>query len=90
GDDNSLFDAASRFIDEIRASGELAHLIERHYGAATRFNPINIAAFLQKIETDLSLYKPMFEEAGRRYALDWRLLAAMSYQESYWNPKAVS
>jgi membrane-bound lytic murein transglycosylase F len=90
GDDNSLFDAASRFIDEIRTSGELAHLIERHYGAATRFNPINIAAFLQKIETDLSLYKPMFEEAGRRYALDWRLLAAMSYQESYWNPKAVS
>lgn len=90
GDDNSLFEAAAGFIEEIRRSGELAHLIERHYGAATRFNPINVAAFLQKIETDLSLYKPMFEEAGRRYALDWRLLGAMSYQESYWDPKAVS
>jgi len=90
GNDNSLFDAATGFIEAIRRSGELAHLIERHYGAATRFNPINIATYLQKIETDLSRYKHLFEEAGRRYALDWRLLAAMSYQESYWDPKAVS
>ena len=32
----------------------------------------------------------MFVEAAQRYQLDWRLLAAMSYQESYWNPRAVS
>jgi membrane-bound lytic murein transglycosylase F len=89
-DDDSLFDEAARFIEAMRASGGLDHLIERHYGAASRFNPINIAAFLQKIESDLPHYKPFFEEAARRYQLDWRLLAAMSYQESYWNPRAVS
>lgn len=88
--DNSLIQEAAEFIEAMRASGELAHLIERHYGAATRFNPINIAAFLQKIETDLPSLKPIFEEAAQRYLLDWRLLAAMSYQESYWNPNAVS
>jgi len=88
--DNSLYDEASRFIDQFRTSGDLAQLIERYYGAATRFNPINIAAFIQKISNELPRYQPLFEEAGRRHALDWRLLAAMSYQESYWNPKAVS
>jgi len=90
GTDDSLYLEAGQFIEAMRASGELGHLIERHYGAASRFNPINIAAFLQKIETDLNRLKPVFEEAARRHLLDWRLLAAMSYQESYWNPKAVS
>lgn len=88
--DDSLLQQATHFIEAMRASGELAHLIERHYGAATRFNPINIAAFLQKIEAELPGLKPVFEEAAQRYRLDWRLLAAMSYQESYWNPNAVS
>lgn len=90
GEDDSLLREAARFIETMRASGELAHLIERHYGAASRFNPINIAAFLQKIATDLPGLKPIFEEAAQRYQLDWRLLAAMSYQESYWDPHAVS
>jgi membrane-bound lytic murein transglycosylase F len=31
-----------------------------------------------------------FKAAGDKYKLDWRLLAAMAYQESHWNPKAVS
>lgn len=88
--DDSLYQEAARFIEDMRGSGELAHLIERHYGAATRFNPINITAFLQKIDTDLRKFRPFFEEAGRRYALDWRLIASLSYQESYWDPSVVS
>ena len=89
-DDDSLYQAASHFLEDMRASGELAHLIERHYGAAIRFNPINLAAYLDKIGTDLPLYREVFQQAGRRYLLDWRLLAALSYQESYWDPAAVS
>ena len=89
-EDDSLYQEAARFIEAQRASGELSHLVERYYGAASRFNPINIAAFLQKIETDLPRLKPVFEEAAQRYQLDWRLLAAMNYQESYWNPNTVS
>jgi membrane-bound lytic murein transglycosylase F len=90
GPDDSLYQAASRFIETMRTSGELDRLIDRYYGAVSRFNPINIATFIQKIETDLPHFKPVFEEAAQRYLLDWRLLAAMSYQESYWNPNAVS
>jgi membrane-bound lytic murein transglycosylase F len=89
-EDDSLYQEAAHFIETQRASGGLNHLIERYYGAATRFNPINVAAFLQKIETELPRLKPVFEEVAQRYHLDWRLLAAMSYQESYWNPNAVS
>lgn len=89
-DDDSLYQAASRFLEDMRVSGELAHLIERHYGPASRFNPINLAAYIDKIGTDLPRYRDVFQQAGRRYLLDWRLLAALSYQESYWDPAAVS
>lgn len=88
--DDSLYQEAVRFLEKLRSSNGFEHLIERHYGAASRLNPVNISAFLQKIETDLPRYKPMFVEAARRNALDWRLLAALSYQESYWDPTAVS
>lgn len=88
--DDSLLQEAARFIEEMQASGKLQHLIERHYGPASRFNPVNTAAYIEKIGTELPRFKTLFEEAGRRYLLDWRLLAAMSYQESYWNPGAIS
>jgi membrane-bound lytic murein transglycosylase F len=32
----------------------------------------------------------MFEEAGRAHGVDWRLLAAIGYQESHWRSHAVS
>ena len=33
---------------------------------------------------------PIFKQAAATHELDWRLIAAISYQESHWNPKAVS
>ena len=38
----------------------------------------------------LPRYRVDFEEAARRNGLDWRLLAAVGYQESRWNPQAES
>lgn len=34
-------------------------------------------------------YEAMFKEVGAAYNLDWRMLAAMAYQESYLDPMAV-
>jgi membrane-bound lytic murein transglycosylase F len=38
----------------------------------------------------LPRYRAYFNEAGRRHDLDPLFLAAMSYQESHWNPEATS
>ncbi len=88
--DSSLYDEAVKFFGEMRKSGEIEHLIERYYGATNHFDPINIAVYIQKIKDALPDYEPLFEEAGKKYGLDWRLLAAMAYQESFWDPEAVS
>jgi membrane-bound lytic murein transglycosylase F len=89
-DDDSLYDEAAEFFKELRKSGKLAQLLERYYGAASRFNPINISAYLGKIDTLLPVYRTLFEDAAKETGLDWRLLAAMAYQESFWDAKAAS
>lgn len=38
----------------------------------------------------ISAYDALFRAAGRRYGLDWRLLAAIARQESNFDPSAVN
>ncbi len=88
--DHSLYDEAQRFLLHIRDNGQLSELIERHYGHILEFNYSGAQIFNKLIETRLPRFKKLFQEAGERTGVDWRLLAAMSYQESHWNPRAKS
>lgn len=88
--DDSLYQAASDYITRIRESGELAQLIERYYGHLNSFDYVGTVTYLEHIEAKLPEYRKVFEYAAEEFQLDWRLLAATSYQESHWNPKAVS
>jgi len=46
--------------------------------------------FLKRIQERLPAYKPLFMEASQEIDIHWTLLAAISYQESHWDPKAIS
>jgi len=84
-----LYQAAFRFFAELKKSGQLADLISRYYGV-TRLNYVHIHTYLQKVHTTLPLFAPLFRAAGVRYQIPWRLLAAIAYQESLWEPRAQS
>jgi membrane-bound lytic murein transglycosylase F len=88
--DDGLYRAAERFFEKISHDGTLTRLLEKHYGYVRQFEPVETTEFLRHVENRLPEYKSLFEEAGREYGFDWRLLAAASYQESYWIPTAVS
>ena len=45
---------------------------------------------MQHLQSRLPLYKQWFDEAAEQSSQDWRLLAAIGYQESKWNPSAAS
>ena len=45
-------------------------------------------AYLEAVEKILPQYQPLFEKYKGN--LDWRLLAAIAYQESHWDPYATS
>jgi membrane-bound lytic murein transglycosylase F len=68
----------------------LAQLVDRYYGPASRSNFINLTVFRARAHDRLPNYQQLLEDAGAKYELDWRLLAALAYQESYWNPSSVS
>jgi len=46
--------------------------------------------FLERTNKRLPKYKFFFQEAAKEIDIHWTLLAAISYQESHWNPKAIS
>ncbi len=87
--DDSLRAEAINFFSDIRASGELAQLIERNYGHVEDFDYVGTRKFLQAAKNKLPKYTELFQTAAG-LELDWRLLAAISYQESHWNPHARS
>jgi membrane-bound lytic murein transglycosylase F len=89
-DDASLSDAATEFLKEFRHTGSLAQLVDRYYGPASRSNFINLTVFRARVHNRLPNYQQPLEDAGEKYKIDWRLLAALAYQESYWNPNSVS
>jgi membrane-bound lytic murein transglycosylase F len=89
-EDASLFQAMEAFFDRIREDGTLAQIIERHYGHIGRLNFVELRTFINHIKNRLPKYQPYFKQAAEETGIDWRMLAAIGYQESHWNPKAKS
>jgi membrane-bound lytic murein transglycosylase F len=78
------------FFEGISADGTLHVLIDRYFGHVKRLDRGDIVAFLARRETVLPQYRAMFQEAQEITGIDWRLLAALGFQESHWNPMATS
>ncbi len=89
-DDHSLFHEVQRFFNKIKENGELTRLIERNYGHLENFDYVDTKVFMRHIERRLPYYQDFFEKAADEQDVDWRLIAAMGYQESHWNRDAVS
>jgi membrane-bound lytic murein transglycosylase F len=86
----SLREAIASYFAEIQATGELDRILDRYYFAAREFDYVGSRAFIRHVSTRLPRYRDYFREAARLNGTDWRLLAAMAYQESHWDPAAVS
>ncbi|MEL7450434.1 MAG: membrane-bound lytic murein transglycosylase MltF, partial [Pseudomonadota bacterium] len=88
--DDSLYSEAQAYLERQRTSGVLARTLEKYYGHTDRFDYVGTRRYLRHITSRLPRYRDWFEEAGDMVGMDWRLLAAVGYQESHWNPRAVS
>lgn len=75
-------------------SAELRSLIRRanheQFGFLDPLPRHHYRLFHRQIERRLPEVEPLFRAAAKRYGLDWPLLAAISYQESHWRPRARS
>ncbi|AIA72082.1 murein transglycosylase [Pectobacterium atrosepticum] len=86
--DDSLSAALLDFFSQLVEDGTLARLEEKYLGHVGEFDYVDTTTFLSAIDETLPDLRPLFE----KYAtdIDWKLLAAISYQESHWNPLATS
>lgn len=88
--DESLVEEARLFMERIAANGTLAQIQERFYGHLDRLNYVGARTFELHVSERLPEFKPLFQQFGDEFNVDWRLLAAIGYQESNWRPDAVS
>jgi len=89
-DQKPLLDRMKVFFARIAADGTLRRLSDRHFAHAARISAIDAGTFLERINTILPKLKVHFLEAERVSGFDWRLIAAIGYQESHWDPRATS
>lgn len=87
--DSSLYMAAELFFNQINADGTLEDLRERFYGHR-EFNYVGSRTFIAHMDYRLPKYEQHFKKMADELNMDWRLLAAIGYQESLWNPNAIS
>jgi membrane-bound lytic murein transglycosylase F len=90
GTGDSLLRAADEFLIGMDRSGLLARVRDRYYGHADEFDYVGTRNFIRHYKSRLPRYREMFEQAGAEWGVDWRLLAAIGYQESHWRSQAVS
>ncbi len=88
--DDTLVSAARQFLEKLEADGTLAQLAERFYGHLDRLNYVGARTFMHHVENRLPKYQSLFQTYASDFGMDWRLLAAIGYQESHWRPNAVS
>lgn len=90
GPDISLVEAANVFMLQARENGLLANIMQQFYDQIASHEPFDMVHFLQRLRERLPSLIGAFQEAGEVYGVDWRLLAAIGYQESNWDPQATS
>lgn len=89
-DQKPLLDRMKVFFARIAKDGTLKRLADRHFAHAARISAIDAGTLIERINTVLPKLKPHFLEAERVSGFDWRLVAAIGYQESHWDPLATS
>ena len=91
-DDGTIRDNVIVFLESDNTKSFINQLRDRYYSENSISSYIFIGSrlFISDMITKLPTYEVLFKKASQEYNLDWKLLAAISYQESKWNNNAVS
>ena len=78
------------WLNDYNQKGKMAELKDHYYSNVYFFDYYDNKMFYKRLKSRLAKYKNLFVDAGERYGIPWRLLAAVAYQESHWDPNAKS
>jgi membrane-bound lytic murein transglycosylase F len=82
--------AVDAWFERERRAGRLADTQRRSLQPPAQMRRLTAREFRGNVEQRLPELQPLFEQASVQTGVDWRLLAALAYQESQWNARAES
>ena len=91
-DDGTLRNNVFEFLENEKTLDFINSLNKKYYSKNSMSSYIFIGSriFISDIVLKLQKFEHLFKEASIKYNIDWKLLAALSYQESKWDNDAVS
>jgi membrane-bound lytic murein transglycosylase MltF len=90
GDDNSLLNVINAYLDKVKKNGTLQRLKDRYYGHVDMLGYVGAYTFAQHLQERLPKYEKHFQSSAKAEKVDWKLLAAIGYQESMWQAGVTS
>jgi membrane-bound lytic murein transglycosylase F len=88
--EKALLDKVNEFFDTVEQDGTFKDISNRYYAYLEKFDHMDIKKFQQRIATRLPRYEKTIRKAAELTGFDWRLIAALIYQESQFRPWAKS
>ncbi|MDO4627384.1 MAG: membrane-bound lytic murein transglycosylase MltF [Pasteurellaceae bacterium] len=85
---NELQAAILGFMNQSLENGLIARIEEKYFSHFRQFDYVDMNTYTNAIDEVLPKLSPLFQKY--QGDLDWRLLAAVAYQESHWNADATS
>ena len=88
--EKQLLNRINEFIKQITKNRNYEKTYNEYYANIEIFDYVDLKKFHIRLKKRLPKYKETIQRAAETYGFDWRLIAAMIYQESHFNPGAVS
>jgi len=88
--DKSMQRALERFFQREETHQLIENLKQKYFQRENRLNYFDTISFRKQMMERFPKLEGFFHDAAAETGIDWQLLAAIAYQESHWNSKAVS
>jgi membrane-bound lytic murein transglycosylase F len=88
--DSSLATHINLFFKKPSTESFIKELTQKYYSTNNPLKPYDTIAFKKDFNHKFPKIEQFFKKAAALNSIDWQLLAAMAYQESHWNPQAIS
>ena len=80
----------NHFFSLIKSNGKFSEIYNHYFDDIGFFDYMEIRTFHNRIASRLPEYRDWIEKAASVHGFDWRLIAALIYQESHFDPEVIS
>ena len=88
--DSKMLEQINKFFLYAMETGLLQRISNKYYAHIEDTDPFDLKRFHQRLTTRLPKYRQTIMDESEKYGFDWKLVAAVVYQESHFDPNAKS